>query len=161
VSNPRDLLLQQLAQLLWVERMLAFEVLPSLQKEVKSEGLAQTLAEHLQQTRQHVSRVGQAFRTLEAEPSSGRNQALAALASQHDELAESIVEPHLKDFFHAAAAIHSEHLELAGYEAAITLARTLGAAEAADLLEQNRKEEEQALKLLRGHAERLAQQPSA
>lgn len=161
MSNPRDLLLHQLTQLLWVERMLAYEVLPKLQKEVESQSLADALAEHLEQTRRHVDRVEHAFRTVEAEPSSGRNEAMAALAGQHDDVAGDVVEPHLKDLLHAEAAIHTEHLELAGYEAAITLARTLGAGEAADLLEQNRTEEEQALELLRGHAERLAQQPSA
>jgi ferritin-like metal-binding protein YciE len=153
-------LLHELTQLLWVERTLAFEVLPTLQKEVKSQSLADAIAEHLEQTRRHVDRVEHAFRTVDAEPTSGRNEAMAALAGQHDETAGDVVEPDLKDLFHADAAIHTEHLELAGYEAAITLARALGAREAADLLEQNRSEEEQALKLLRGHAERLAQQPS-
>lgn len=160
MSNPRDLLLLELTQLLWIERMLAFEVLPKLHKEVKSQSLAEALAEHLEQTRGHVDRVERAFRTVDAEPSSGRNEAMAALASQHDEIAGDVVEPHLEDLFHAHTAIHAEHLELAGYEAAVTLARSLGAAEAAELLEQNRREEEQALELLRGHAKRLAQQPS-
>ncbi len=136
-------------------------MLPKLHKEVKSQSLAQALAEHLQQTREHVARVEQAFRALEAEPSSGRNEAMAGLASQHDDNAGNVVEPHLKDLFHAEAAIHTEHLELAGYEAAVTLARTMDASEAADLLEQNRADEEQALRLLRGEAERLAQEASA
>jgi ferritin-like metal-binding protein YciE len=141
--------------------MLAFEVIPNLQKEVKSQRLAEVLAEHQEQTRGHVERVEHAFRALEAEPSSGRDDAMAALASQHDELAGDVVEPHLSDLFHADAAIHTEHLEIAGYDAAITLARTLGAGDAADLLQQNRSEEEQALNLLRGEAERLAQEANA
>jgi ferritin-like metal-binding protein YciE len=136
--------------------MLAFEVLPELQKEIKSQRLAEVVTAHLEQTREHVARVEQAFRVLEAEPSSSRNEALAGLAGQHDDVAANVVEPHLKDLFHADAAIHTEHLELAGYEAAITLARTIGANEAASLLEQNRDDEEQALKLLHGEAERLA-----
>lgn len=138
--------------------MLAFEVLPELQKQIKSQSLAELVGEHLEQTREHVARVERAFRALDAEPSSGRDEALAGLARQHDELAGNVVEPHLKDLFHAAAAIQTEHLELAGYEAAITLARTVGADEAADLLEQNRGDEERALKLLRDQSERLAQE---
>jgi ferritin-like metal-binding protein YciE len=140
--------------------MLVFEVLPKLQQQVKSQSLAEALAEHLEQTREHVGRVEQAFRTLEAEPSSSRNEAMAALASQHDDLAGSVVEPRLADLFHAAAAIQTEHLELASYETAIALARAMGAGEAADLLEQNRRDEEHALKVLRGHADRLAREAS-
>jgi ferritin-like metal-binding protein YciE len=160
MSNPRDLLLHQLAQLLWVERTLVFEVLPKLRQQGKSESLAQAFAEHLEQTREHVERVEQAFRALDAEPSSGRNDALAALASYHDDVAGSVVEPRLADLFHAAAAIQTEHLELAGYETAIALARAMGAGEAADLLERNRDDEEHALKVLRGHADRLAREVS-
>jgi ferritin-like metal-binding protein YciE len=160
MSNPRDLLLHQLTELLWVERMLVFDVLPKLQQQGTSQSLVQAFAEHLEQTREHVGRVEQAFRALEAEPSSGRNEAMAALARHHDEVAGSVVEPRLADLFHAAAAIHAEHLELAGYEAAIALARAMGVGEAADLLEQNRSDEEHALEVLRGHADRLAQEAS-
>ncbi|HEX5585477.1 ferritin-like domain-containing protein [Gaiella sp.] len=160
MSNPRDLLLHQLTQLLWVERMLVFEVLPKLQRQGRSQSLVQAFTEHLEQTRDHVGRVEQAFRTLASEPTAGRNEAMAALASHHDEVAGSVVEPHLADLFHAAAAIHTEHLELASYETAIALARAMGAGEAADLLEQNRSDEEHALEVLRGHADRLAQEAS-
>ena len=40
LASPRDLFLQLLAEMLWVERMLVFEVLPSLLKQVQSESLA-------------------------------------------------------------------------------------------------------------------------
>jgi ferritin-like metal-binding protein YciE len=47
LSSPRDLFLHLLAEMLWVERMLVFEVLPNLRKQVQSESLAAAVQEHL------------------------------------------------------------------------------------------------------------------
>ena len=66
VSNPRDLLLLELGDILFVERMLSFEVLPELLKQVNDPELAGALAEHLEQTKRHVANVEQAFRAAMA-----------------------------------------------------------------------------------------------
>ena len=97
LSSPRDLFLHLLAEILWVERMLVFEVLPSLRKQVQSESLAAAVEEHLAQTRGHVTRVEEAFRALGAEPVSARSAPAAALASEHEETAGKIAEPRLAD----------------------------------------------------------------
>ena len=64
-------------------------------------------------------------------------------------------EPRLRDLFHAGGGIRTEHLELALYGSLIGLAQELGHDEAAGLLEQNRGDEERALKLLEQVARRL------
>jgi putative protein kinase ArgK-like GTPase of G3E family len=92
LSSPRDLFFHLLAEMLWVERMLVFEVLPSLRKQVQSESLAAAVEEHLAQTRGHVTRVEEAFRALGAEPASARSAAAAGLQSDHEELAGKIAE---------------------------------------------------------------------
>lgn len=151
LSSPRDLFLQLLAEMLWVERMLVFEVLPSLLKQVQSESLAAAVEEHLAQTRGHVTRVEEAFRSLGAEPVSARSAPAAALASEHEETAGKIAEPRLADLFHAGAAITTEHYEIASYDVLLRLAPD-GVVEP---LEQNRGEEAQALELLRELSDRL------
>jgi ferritin-like metal-binding protein YciE len=158
LSSPRDLFLALLAQMLWVERMLVFEVLPELRKQVQSESLAAAVEEHLAQTHEHVVRVEEAFRALGAEPVSARSAPAAALADEHGEVAAKIAEPRLADLFHAAAAIHTEHLELAGYEALVELARALDRPEVEGRLEQNRREEAETLERLRKLAETLRRQ---
>jgi ferritin-like metal-binding protein YciE len=158
LSSPRDLFLALLAQMLWVERMLVFEVLPELRKQVQSESLAAAVEEHLAQTHEHVVRVEEAFRALGAEPVSARSAPAAALAAEHAEVAAKIAEPRLADLFHAAAAIHTEHLELAGYETLIELARALDHPEVEGSLEQNWREEAETLERLRKLAERLREQ---
>ena len=151
LASPRDLFLQLLAEMLWVERMLVFEVLPSLRKQVQSESLAAAVEEHLAQTRDHVTRVEAAFRALGTEPVSARSAPAAALAAEHEETAGKIAEPRLADLFHAGAAITTEHFEIASYDLLLELAPEA----ARDSLAQNREEESQALERLRDLAEGL------
>jgi ferritin-like metal-binding protein YciE len=154
LSSPRDLFLQLLAEMLWVERMLVFDVLPSLLKQVQSESLAAAVEEHLAQTRGHVTRVDEAFRALGAEPVSARSGPAAALAAEREETAGKIAEPRLADLFHAGAAMTTEHLEIAGYDVLLRLAPD-GVVEP---LEQNRREEAEALERLLKLAEALRDQ---
>ncbi len=159
LASPRDLFLQLLAQMLWVERMLAFEVLPALQKQVKSESLAELVEEHLGETQQHVARVESAFRAFGAEPASARHAALAGAKDQHDETASQITDPQLADFFHAGAAAQTEQLEVAGYRVLLELVDALGRDEVAHLLEENCKDDEKALERLEKLSSKL--QPDA
>lgn len=140
----------QLGELLWVERTLAFEALPKLIGEVRDSELRAALEDHLAQTKEHVSRVEEAFRAAGAEPTAARSAALASALEQHE--SQDVKEPTLGDVFHAAGAGRTEHLELGLYDAVLLLAS--GDAEA--LLKQNRKEEEDALKRVSKIAERLA-----
>ncbi|HEX6701071.1 MAG TPA: DUF892 family protein [Gaiellaceae bacterium] len=154
-SSPRDLFLASLAQMLWIERTLVFEVLPELHRQVQSESLAAAVEEHLAQTRGHVTRVEVAFRALGAEPVSARSAPAAALADEHREVAAKIVEPQLADLFHAGAAIRTEHLELAAYDLLLELARALDRDDVAEPLTQNRAEEAEALARVEALAEQL------
>jgi ferritin-like metal-binding protein YciE len=142
--------------MLWTERMLAFEVLPKLQREVRSQPLAEAVAHHLEQTKEHVARVEEVFRAVGAETSSNLCPPVEKLAEHHDELAEQLVEERLRDTFHAAAAAQTEHHEIALYDALITVADAMEERDAVKLLEQNRDEERDALKTLEREAERLA-----
>ncbi|HEU5245374.1 MAG TPA: DUF892 family protein [Gaiellaceae bacterium] len=157
MSNPRDLFLQLLGELLWVERTLSFEVLPGLHEAVQSEGLAAAVAEHLEQTKEHGPRLEQVFRALEAEPSSNHSPPVEKLAEHHDELADSFADPRLADVFHAAAAATTEHHEIASYDALLALGQSVGLSdEARGLLERSRAEEGEALERLEAELQRLA-----
>ena len=144
--------------MLWVERMLAFEVLPELYREVRMQSLKRGVGEHLEQTKGHVVRVEQAFRSLGLDPSSNLSMAVDGMRRQHSEVTEKLANERLADLFHASAAIRTEHFEIASYTALIELAEAMRADEVADLLEQNKKEEEQTLKELEKLAERLAKE---
>jgi ferritin-like metal-binding protein YciE len=133
--------------------MLVFEVLPQLRKEIDSEWLATPVSEHLEQTREHAARLERVFLQLGAEPSSAASPPFEGLRRQHDELAQKLTEPRLRDIFLAGAAAKTEHLEIAIYSSLLVLARELDVD--ASPLEENLREEEQALKQVQKAAERL------
>ena len=135
--------------------MLAFEVLPKLAREVKSETIAALVEEHLAQTRGHAARVEQAFCAFGAEPTSNRDAGLDALRKQHDERSGSVVGDRLADAVHVAAAIRTEHAELALYDMLLRLAEPFGLDDVRRLLAANREEEQRALELLEREAARL------
>ena len=155
LSNPRDLFLQLLGELLWLERELVREALPALERAAQSQSLARVFAEHLEQTRDHVARVEEVFRIAAAEPSSNLDEAAQKLIEHHDELAEEIVDPVLRDVFHAAAAAKTEHAEIAAYTVLIALAEALELPDAARLLKRSLEEEAEALEEVERAAERL------
>jgi ferritin-like metal-binding protein YciE len=154
-SNPRDLLLQQLAELLFIERMLFNEVLPAVHDDSHDAELQQALTDHRAETRTHASRVEDAIRATGAEPAAARSATLVTMKEEHESEAGSVSHPTLKDVFHCAGVARTEHFELAAYEAAIGLAKELGHGECAKLLEQNRKEDADALKTIEKLAGRL------
>jgi ferritin-like metal-binding protein YciE len=145
VSNSRDLLLVELADILFVERMLSFEVLPELLKQVSDPELTTAVAEHLAQTKRHVANVERAFELVGAEPSSNHSPPFVGLKDQHSEIAGSIKAPVLGDLWHAAAAIHTEHYEIAAYRQLRLIAQALANPDLDRLLAQNLGEDEQAL----------------
>jgi ferritin-like metal-binding protein YciE len=150
VVNMRDLLLQQLSELLWIERMLYFDVIPAVHDAAHSPELTTLLTEHRAETRVHGERLEQAIRLLGAEPASARSATLDAMKQQHESEAKQITSPQLADLFHCGGVARTEHLELAAYDAVLVLAE----GECADLLRQNRSEDEAALRKV----ERLAEQ---
>jgi ferritin-like metal-binding protein YciE len=147
-----------LGEVLHVERELVHSVLPQLLVDTSEDELRRAFTEHLEETRAHAVRVEHVFRMFDAEPSSVRSAPFEALRRQHDELAQAIVHPALRDLYHAWAAAHTEHYELAAYASLRTLAKLLGQGDAADLLDENRKQEERALRIVEKQAERLGKE---
>lgn len=152
ISSPRTLAVQLLGELLYVERRLHDALLPSLVASVEDAELKEALRAHQQQTRAHVERVEQAFPLLDVRPTSNLYHPLEAAASQHEDGASSIVGATLADLFHAQAALHTEHMELAAYRTLLPLVPK----EAAELLQPSYDEEGDAAKLLVRTIDRLA-----
>ena len=152
VSNPRDLVAQLLGELLFVERRLHDAILPAIVDQVSDEELREALRTHQQETSVHVERVEEAFRRIGIGATSNLSRTIEAAAAQHDALASSIVEPRLADVFHAQAALHGEHWEMAAYRTLLPLV----ADDVAHLLKQSYDEEGNAAKLLVRAIDRLA-----
>jgi ferritin-like metal-binding protein YciE len=149
--NRRDLTIELLGQLLYVERRLADEVLAKLAAAVHDDELQRALEEHRAETKSHAERAETAFRRLEIAPTSNRSPVFESAVAQHDRVAASIGDARLGDIFHAQAALHTELWEIASYR---TL-RHLLPDEVAGLLHPSLEDEERAAKLLDKTIKRL------
>jgi ferritin-like metal-binding protein YciE len=152
ISNPRDLLVQLLGELLHVERRLADTVLRELEQAVHDDELRALLAHHREQTKEHAERVETAFRRLSVAPTSNLSRAFESAVAQHDELAQAITEATLADLFHAQAALQTEHWETAAYRTVVALAPP----EVAEFLRPSLEEEDDAARKLMLAIDRLA-----
>ena len=63
MSDPRKLFLHELGDVLYAEKTLV-KALPKLQEEASDEELAKGFGDHLEETRQHVKNVEQAFEAI-------------------------------------------------------------------------------------------------
>ena len=70
MSDPRELFLHELGDVLYAENVLV-KALPKLAEEASDEELKVGFEEHLEETRQHVKNIEQAFEQLGEEPKRG------------------------------------------------------------------------------------------
>ena len=155
VETPRQLLLEQLGQLLTVEETLLKRVLPHLVGQLADEQLQAVVAAHLEETRGHVGNVQRAFLALGEVPEGRPASGLDGLVRERESTVGDIA-PDVRAAFDCAAAMGTEHYEINAYEAAIRLAGALGAEEVGALLRSNLDQEIAALEKLGAQADRLA-----
>jgi ferritin-like metal-binding protein YciE len=139
-----DLLADQIKDLYDAEQRLV-EALPKMADAASSPDLKNAFLEHLDQTRNHVSRLEQVFSSMGVEPTRETCQAMKGLVSEGSEVIDAKgSNPAVRDAALIAAAQRVEHYEMAGYGSARTFAEQLGLADAVDLLESTLEEEEAA-----------------
>ena len=157
ITNPRELFLHELGDVLYVEEQLEQEVLPKLIGEVQDAEFRKGLEKHLDQTRSHVENVETVFERLGEQPRSEECIGFEGLTKEHEQLATE-VSPDLADAVAAGSAIRTEHYEIAAYNALITKARAMGEKQAADLLEQNLQDDKETARQVESIARRLAKE---
>jgi ferritin-like metal-binding protein YciE len=160
VSSPRDLFVKELGDVLYVEKKLTDEVLPKLIGEVRAQEFRKGLERHLEQTRGHVTNVEQIFDTIGAQPRAEQCLGFEGLKQEHDELKSEVADD-LVDLVDAGAVARTEHYEIAAYSGLIEMARALGESEAVGLLEQNLKEEREALREVESVTKKLRDETKA
>jgi ferritin-like metal-binding protein YciE len=145
ITTPRELFLHELGDILYVEEQLAQEVLPKLINEVQHDEFRKALESHLEDTRGHIENVQQVFSTLGESPETEECVGFEGLKKEKEELTGKVSET-LIDAVNAGAAARTEHYEIAAYSGLIEMARALGEQNAVSLLDENLKEEKEALR---------------
>lgn len=158
ISEPRDLLVTALTEMLYVERKLADEVLPELQSQIKTPEFKQGVARHIEETMHHAENLERAFQVLGEEPKADKSHSLDGLVAQRERVIKKIASDDVREVFNATAAAKTEHLEIAAYESMITTAESLGQSELVELLEENLADEKDTLKEVEKLAKTLSKE---
>jgi ferritin-like metal-binding protein YciE len=158
MSEPRELFLHELGDVLYAERTLV-KALPKLQKEASDEELSQSLADHLEETKQHVTNVEEAFKALGEKPKAEKCPGIDGIKQEHDKFVEKeSPSAGVLDQFLTGAGARTEHYEIAAYEGLVTAAEAMGESDVASLLSENLAEERKALETVKKISKRLARQ---
>jgi ferritin-like metal-binding protein YciE len=161
MSDPRDLFLHELGDVLYAERTLV-KALPKLQEEASDDELRMGFEQHLEETRQHVKNVEQAFATLGEKPTAEKCPGIDGIKKEHDEfVAKESPSQDVLDSFLTGAGARTEHYEIAAYEGLMTMAEAMGETDVAQLLSQNLEQERSALEKLQTIGKRLAREGAA
>ena len=161
MKDPRELFLHELGDVLYAEQTLV-KTLPKLQEEASDDELAEGFGTHLEETRQHVKNLEQAFEALGEPAKAEKCPGIEGIKKEHDEFVsnESPSADVLNAFLTGAGA-RTEHYEIAAYEGLITMAEAMGEDEVARLLNENLAQEQNALRKIQTIGKRLAQQGAA
>ena len=157
MKDPKELFLHELGDVLYAEQTLV-KALPKLQEEASDEELASGFADHLEETRQHVKNVKQAFEELGEPVKAEKCPGIEGLKKEHDDfVANESPSPEVLDAFLTGAAARTEHYEIAAYEGLVTMAQAMGEDEVARLLNENLEQEKAALAKVQTIGKRLAE----
>jgi len=138
----QEFLIDQLRDLYDAEKQLV-KALPKMADAATSEELEECFREHLEETKNQVTRLEQVFEAL-GQPAKGK--ACKAMKGLIEEGAEEMKQKDdtLRDLSLIAAAQRVEHYEISAYGSARTAAEQLGNDTAAGLLEETEEEESSA-----------------
>ncbi len=147
MNTAYELFLSGLRDMLNAENKLV-HVLGEQERETKRDDLRQAFEQHRHQTSQHAARLVDVFRLVGETPEQADCKGIDGLKEEKLELMKKNPSQDLLDFINVAAGIKVERYEMSAYDALILLAREMGLQHAADLLKQNRNEEEETEKKL-------------
>jgi len=142
LQNLKDLFVSELRDLYNAENQLV-KALPKMASSASSEKLQAAFEEHLEQTKNHVTRLESVFEKLNLNPKGKRCKAMEGLIEEGKEIIEMRPEEPVRDAALIAAAQRVEHYEIAGYGCVRAFATLLGNEEAARVLEETLKEEKE------------------
>jgi ferritin-like metal-binding protein YciE len=136
----RDVLLDELRDLYSAENQLV-KALPKLAKGALNPKLKALFAAHLVETKGQVERLKQVFASLDEKPTGQHCNGMEGVIEEGKDALEKDEEGASFDSGIIGAALRTEHYEIAGYEASISMATALNMPKVVRLLNANLKEE--------------------
>ena len=149
----KEFFIDGLKDIYWAEKHLT-KALPKMQKAATSEELKNAFAEHLEITKNQVTRLEQIFELLGSKAQAKKCDAMAGLVEEANSVIEETEKgTHIRDAGLIISAQKVEHYEIAAYGGLAQLAKTMGNEEIKNLLGETLDEEKEADEMLTGLAE--------
>jgi ferritin-like metal-binding protein YciE len=136
----KEVLLDELRDMYSAENQLV-KALPKLAKGAKDAKLKELFTKHLEETKGQVERLKEVFAHLEEKPTGEHCNGMEGIVEEGKDALEKDEEGASFDCGLIGAALRTEHYEIAGYQATISMAKTLGMQDVIDLLTENLNEE--------------------
>ena len=140
LNTLKDLYFHELKDLYSAETQLT-KALPKMAKAASNEELVEGFETHLEETKEHVSRLEQILKSHDQTTRGPKCKGMEGLIAEGQEMIEEDAEDEVRDAGLISAAQRVEHYEIAGYGCARTYAEMIGDDEGADLLQQTLDEE--------------------
>jgi ferritin-like metal-binding protein YciE len=143
-SKLQEFFVDQLQDIYWAEQKLV-KTLPKMEEAASSRELKLAFNSHLQETKNHVSRLEKVF-DLIGEPAEAKKcLAISGIADEGEQIIDETEENTAqRDVGLIFAGQKAEHYEIATYGGLVQLARTLGYTEAAEVMGVTLAEEKKA-----------------
>jgi ferritin-like metal-binding protein YciE len=147
IETMDELLLHGLKDIYYAENQIV-KSLPKLIETATNRDLTKGLQDHLEETKNQISRLDQVFKKLGEEPQGVKCPAIDGLISEADEVAGEVADKDVLDAAIVGSAQAVEHYEIARYGTLIAWAESLGHDDIIRLLNTNLNEEKAADKKL-------------
>jgi ferritin-like metal-binding protein YciE len=156
LDTLENTLIHELSDLLSAEKQFA-KALQTVAKNADGDALRQMAQEHQAETVQQAERLMQAFAALGSKPERGVvcDAAKGLVEEANGTLKEDKPKGLIKDVVLMGSCLRIEHYEIAGYSAAIAIARSLGKKEVVAILQTTLKEEQGTAKKLQDASAQL------
>ena len=142
-SILKEFFIDELKDIYWAEKHLV-KVLPKMVKAATTQELKDSINDHLEVTKTHVSRLEDVFGLLDKPAQAKKCEAMAGITKEGDDIVSETEDGSLtRDAGIILAAQKVEHYEIATYGGLSQLAKTLRLNKVADILNKTLEEEKE------------------
>jgi len=148
MDTPQALFVHELSDIRSAESII-LTMLEEATEAASNASLKAGLKAHHKQTEQHLANVDKVFELIGEQPEAIECKGAKGLYEEAKDAIKEKPAPEILDSMLASGAMKTEHYEIVAYEGLVQQAKSLGQSEAAKLLQENLKDENETLKKLK------------